>query len=525
MTFRKISIRILVLLLLVVAAYAINLAIPRHDYFIERVGLIADAEVIPEQRERHRGYTVRLTSTTGLAVDMRVLVPDVDVSEKLPLVLVLGGHETGKDAVDLVGDPQGIAFAAIDYPYHGGTDLDNFWKSIAAIPHVQNAFLDAPPAASLALHWIRNQPWVDADRTELAGVSLGVPFAAVAGAVDERFSRVWLMHGGGDNAAWVAHNAKRHIENDVMRNVMTHLTLFAVYGNSFDTRKWIPEIATRPTVLVAARDDDFVPPEAQAPLIKAAQSPYVELIWTDGLHIGPKRLEELQQLLDVVRQRILGDSPARPRGPVHPIEPLADPAARDWVPLPDLDDIDAFLRLEIVDTFGTSIDTLLSNDALIDRIVASVDSLPRSRVAERVRPLGRLSDNLLVDAGDNDRLVLSPDNYARYAFLVDTLVNADPAVIVDLYRRYYPRLQAAYVDLGYPNAYFNDRVVEVIDHLLATELPNAPIALERPHVLYQYADPDLEALSAGQKLLIRMGPENADRTQAALRELRTRLTN
>ena len=51
-----------------------------------------------------------------------------------------------------------------------------------------------------------------------------------------------------------------------------------------------------------------------------------------------------------------------------------------------------------------------------------------------------------------------------------------------MYKQYYPLFQQAYVDLGYPEGYFNDRLVEVIDHLLATpgrDRPGAAAATER----------------------------------------------
>ena len=70
---------------------------------------------------------------------------------------------------------------------------------------------------------------------------------------------------------------------------------------------------------------------------------------------------------------------------------------------------------------------------------------------------------------------------------------------------------------------FNDRVVYVIDHLLETPVPAEPVQLVRPYVLYEYADPELEALSSGQKFLLRMGAENATRTKDALAELRARI--
>jgi hypothetical protein len=91
---------------------------------------------------------------------------------------------------------------------------------------------------------------------------------------------------------------------------------------------------------------------------------------------------------------------------------------------------------------------------------------------------------------------------------------------VALYKRLYPQFQAAYENLGNPDGYFNDRVVEVIDHLLAAPAAPATIALTRPNVYYEFADPALENESAGRKLLLRMGPGNAARVQAKLREIR-----
>ncbi len=42
--------------------------------------------------------------------------------------------------------------------------------------------------------------------------------------------------------------------------------------------------------------------------------------------------------------------------------------------------------------------------------------------------------------------------------------------------------------------------------------------------MFTYADPALEALPAGQKLLIRMGPDNASAIKAKLTELRAAIT-
>ena len=95
--------------------------------------------------------------------------------------------------------------------------------------------------------------------------------------------------------------------------------------------------------------------------------------------------------------------------------------------------------------------------------------------------------------------------------------------IVAFYRRHYALFQEAYVRLGYPNGYFNDRLIEVIDHLLAAPEPKGPLRLKQPKVLYEFADPELESLSAGQKMMLRIGAENRAKVKARLSELRAAL--
>lgn len=209
--------------------------------------------------------------------------------------------------------------------------------------------------------------------------------------------------------------------------------------------------------------------------------------------------------------------------PIHPIVPLSPSASADrkLVPLPPLDDSDSYFLLALVDIFGPDVRPVLVNEALIDKFVATVDNLTRSHVAEKIRPVGRLSGAFIVDAtGKSGEFLLNPDSHERYDLLVNLVAVADLDDIAATYRRFYPLLQESYVRLGYPNAYFNDRVVEVIDQLLVTPEPDEPIRLVRPHVLYEFADPELEALSSGQKLLLRMGSVHAARIKRVLLDLR-----
>ena len=196
---------------------------------------------------------------------------------------------------------------------------------------------------------------------------------------------------------------------------------------------------------------------------------------------------------------------------------------RNLVPLPPLDDSDAYFLLEIGSAFGTAIESLLTREFVIDKLVTTVDNLPRGDLPEKIRPVGRLGEPFAPDAGDEDTIVLRLSSYLRYDALVAQLYYADLDAVYDIYQRYYPLFQKSYERLGYPDAYFNDRLVEVIDHLLTTPQPDGPIVLVRPNVLYEFADPDLEALSSGQKLLLRMGPDNAATIKRMLEKFRSRL--
>ncbi|RPH94952.1 MAG: DUF3014 domain-containing protein, partial [Lysobacterales bacterium] len=92
-------------------------------------------------------------------------------------------------------------------------------------------------------------------------------------------------------------------------------------------------------------------------------------------------------------------------------------------------------------------------------------------------------------------------------------------------RNYRPLLDEAFRQMGYPEGDFLQRLRAVIEEVLAAPEPRQPIRLVKPEAYYVYVDPELEALSAGQKALLRMGPANAARVKAWLAAFRDALAN
>jgi hypothetical protein len=165
---------------------------------------------------------------------------------------------------------------------------------------------------------------------------------------------------------------------------------------------------------------------------------------------------------------------------------------------------------------------LFNTERIIHNIVATVDNLPRMRAPYRVMPLKRVHGLFQTEGAENN-LTISPQNDARYRAYARIAELIDAKKAVELYVRLYPLFQRAYEELGYPHKYFNDRLVFVIDRLLETPDIKEPVKLVQPHVLYQFADPDLEARSAGQKILMRIGSKNEAVVKAKLRAIKQEL--
>jgi hypothetical protein len=216
-------------------------------------------------------------------------------------------------------------------------------------------------------------------------------------------------------------------------------------------------------------------------------------------------------------------TPAAPPAPAiqHPIPPVTEQQAP---PLPPLDESDSLVQDSLIGLLGKpAVAKFLVPHHIIRDVVVTVDNVPRRKVAAELRPVQPTAGDTAVDQQGGSTF-LSEQNYARYAPFIDVVRSVDPKALAAIYFRLYPLFQQAYENLGYPGKYFNDRMVQAIDSLLATPDVQGPIALVRPKVFYQFADPKLEALPAGQKVLIRMGPQNAAIVKEKLQQFRAAIT-
>lgn len=226
-----------------------------------------------------------------------------------------------------------------------------------------------------------------------------------------------------------------------------------------------------------------------------------------------------------------GAAPAAPASValLPPAEVVALPPA---VPGPAPAEPD--LRSRLVDLLGAAaVHSFVQTHDFASRLVVTVDGLGREHAAPLRWPVSPIAGRFTT-TGTAGSETIAAENALRYRPFVEMVERADVARSVALYLRLRPALQQAYEDLGYPGRRFDARLLEVIDLLLATPPAPPPVKVQltevkgpipstRPWVRYEYADPDLEALSAGQKILLRIGEDNAARLKARLRALRAEL--
>ena len=158
---------------------------------------------------------------------------------------------------------------------------------------------------------------------------------------------------------------------------------------------------------------------------------------------------------------------------------------------------------------------------LIRKSIFSINDLAQGMrpPVKRLRELSFLSKPFSVSEVD-DKMYISKASYRRYDQLAHAVNSIDSQAAVAVYQKFLPLFQQVFAEFSYPQNY---QVLDIIKAATAKIL-DAPvitgkIEVIRPTVYYKFANPKLEKLSALDKQMLRMGPENTRLIQNKLREL------
>lgn len=187
--------------------------------------------------------------------------------------------------------------------------------------------------------------------------------------------------------------------------------------------------------------------------------------------------------------------------------------------LPKLEASDAFVR-SLAQTLSShpKWTAWLAHESLVRRFVAAVDNVAEGKSPRKHVPFLAPEKPFAADAR-GETIVAAPESARRYDLVAEMVASLDTRGSVELFRQLRPLLDEAYRRLGYPEGDFEATLRRALRHLLETPIPSGPIELVPGVLTYEFRNPELEALSAAQKHLLRMGPANARKVQEKLREL------
>ena len=199
-----------------------------------------------------------------------------------------------------------------------------------------------------------------------------------------------------------------------------------------------------------------------------------------------------------------------------------DPSPMREVPpldLPELSASDAVVR-DLVTRLSShpQFARWLVTDRLIERFVlVVVEVAGGSNPAEHVRHMAPQEEFTVREMGG--RLVIAPESFRRYDLLAATFASLDTPGTAQLYRQLHPLIAEAFQELGIPDRTFDETLEMALRNVQGMEVPTASPEVTPMEAVFEFSDPELEALRGGEKLLIRIGPQNARLIQGKLAEL------
>lgn len=202
------------------------------------------------------------------------------------------------------------------------------------------------------------------------------------------------------------------------------------------------------------------------------------------------------------------------------VEPRTEPVAVAPEPMiPPLDESDAEVKQRLLALdWKPGLAGLFITENMLRSFAVQVDNIAQGQLTKGYRLLQPLEQKFSLP--DDAPMQLEQSSFSRYTPYIQLLESVEPAQMVKLFNRYEPLLQQAYAEQGYPDELFKNKLIAAIDMLLATPEVSYPLALKRPSVVYEFADPTLEQLPAAQKQMLRLGPDNQRRVKVLLRQYR-----
>ena len=161
----------------------------------------------------------------------------------------------------------------------------------------------------------------------------------------------------------------------------------------------------------------------------------------------------------------------------------------------------------------------VAGDYVVERAVALADHLRRGEVPYTLIPVSRPKQPFKI-LDDGLRVTIHPDSFERYDPFAQWIDGIDAEALVATYRKFSTVAAGALSAMGVTDVSINKVALAAVTEVIS--VPNVDLSAElmKQEANWVYVDPELEAMPALHKQIVRMGPINMELVQSKAREIR-----
>ena len=161
----------------------------------------------------------------------------------------------------------------------------------------------------------------------------------------------------------------------------------------------------------------------------------------------------------------------------------------------------------------------VAGDYVVERAVALADHLRRGEVPYTLIPVSRPKQPFKI-LDDGLRVTIHPDSFERYDPFAQWIDGIDAEALVATYRKFSTVAAGALSAMGVTDVSINEVALAAVTEVIS--VPNVDLSAElmKQEANWVYVDPELEAMPALHKQIVRMGPINMELVQSKAREIR-----
>jgi fermentation-respiration switch protein FrsA (DUF1100 family) len=287
-------------MILVTASYIHYLQSQGRDYLIKGK-LNVEKERPVMKTSKYTKYDILISNGLGLKGEAFSRVPNT-IEGKIPTVIVLGGLQTGRKALDLIDDDQDVFLLSLSYPFEKPKIKDGLKKQLLTGNAINRAIYQTDTFIRLLIDYILGKSFIDPSRIIVVGASFGVPFSVRAVGENKELKALALLYGFSDGYCVYKNIFK--FKNPLVRRLLAYLAAITIVG--FEPIDNINKISPRPVLFINGKDDEMMPRECVDGIHRAAKEPK-DIIWLEGLHMHPTNLPLIKKLTAMVIEWMKGN--------------------------------------------------------------------------------------------------------------------------------------------------------------------------------------------------------------------------